>query len=154
MNLSSTVSVRPLDTADEQSWRVLFRGYRDFYRLPADEAVVSRVWDWLMDPDHETSGLVAVAEGKVVGIGHYRSFARPSTGTVGLWLDDLFTPPEARGKGVGRLLIERLTAIARSEGCSVVRWITADDNHQAQALYDSVATRTHWVTYDAAPHTG
>jgi len=34
-----------------------------------------------------------------------------------------------------------------------VRWITADDNYRAQALYDKVATRTHWVTYDAAPAT-
>jgi hypothetical protein len=50
-------------------------------------------------------------------------------------------------------LIHRLTEIAGSEGRSVVRWITADDNHPAQALYDQVATRTHWVTYDAAPAT-
>jgi GNAT superfamily N-acetyltransferase len=154
MHPSPTVSVRQLDHADEAPWRVLFRGYREFYRLPADEAVVSRVWEWLMDPNHECRGLAALADRNIVAISHYRSFARPSTGTVGIWLDDLFTSPEARGKGAGRALIERLTEIARSEESSVVRWITADDNHQAQALYDTVATRTRWVTYDAAPHCG
>jgi hypothetical protein len=29
-----------------------------------------------------------------------------------------------------------------------LRWITADTNETAQALYDKVATRTRWVTYE------
>jgi RimJ/RimL family protein N-acetyltransferase len=153
MTHAPTVSVRPLDPSDEPRWRVLFRGYRDFYRLQEDEEVVSRVWGWLMDPGHECQGLVADSENGIVAIGHYRRFSRPSTGTVGIWLDDLFTTTEARGKGAARALIHRLAEIAGSEGRSVVRWITADDNHRAQALYDQVATRTHWVTYDAAPAT-
>lgn len=146
--------VRPVEAADEDRWRELFRGYRDFYRLPESEEVVSRVWGWLMDPGHECQGLVAETTDGVVGIGDYRRFARPSTGTVGLWLDDLFTDPAARGHGVGRAIIARLTEIATAEGLSVVRWITADDNQQAQALYDQVATRTRWLTYDAAPDGG
>lgn len=152
MTHASSVLVRPLDLADEARWRVLFRQYREFYRLPEDEDVVSRVWGWLMDPRHECCALVAeTAEDGIVALGHYRRFARPSTGTVGIWLDDLFTSPEARGKGAARALIARLTELAGAEGRSVVRWITAEDNHRAQALYDTVATRTGWVTYDAAP---
>ncbi|QVQ54265.1 GNAT family N-acetyltransferase [Spiractinospora alimapuensis] len=151
MTDTSTVSVRPLDAADEPRWRVLFRGYRAFYRLEESEEVVSRVWGWLTDPEHECHGLVAEMEGTVVAIGHYRRFARPTTGTVGLWFDDLFTDPDRRGVGAGRALIRRVTEIAEAEGRSVVRWITAEDNHRARALYDQVATRTRWVTYDAAP---
>ncbi|WP_336713060.1 GNAT family N-acetyltransferase [Arthrobacter sp. USHLN218] len=150
MTDATTVSVRPLDPSDEPRWRELFRGYRDFYRLDESEEVVARVWDWLMDPGHECQALVAEAADGIVAIGHYRRFPRPSTGTVGIWLDDLFTAPEARGKGAARALIRRLTEIAGSQGHSVLRWITADDNHQAQALYNQVAARTHWVTYDAA----
>ena len=153
MTDAPTVSVRPIDPSDEPCWRVLFRGYRDFYRLQEDEEVVSRVWGWLMDPGHECQGLVADSVDGIVAIGHYRRFSRPSTGTVGIWLDDLFTATQARGKGAARALIDRLVEIAGSEGRSVVRWITADDNQRAQALYDQVATRTHWATYDAAPAT-
>jgi RimJ/RimL family protein N-acetyltransferase len=153
MTSSPAAAVRELTASDEARWRVLFRGYREFYRLAEDENVVSRVWGWLMDPRHECQALVAEADDTIVAIGHYRRFSRPSTGTVGIWLDDLFTAQEARGKGAARALIERLTDIAGSERRSVVRWITADDNHQAQALYDQVATRTRWVTYDAAPVT-
>ncbi|RBP65662.1 ribosomal protein S18 acetylase RimI-like enzyme [Brevibacterium sanguinis] len=144
-------TVRPLEGSDEPRWRELFRGYREFYRLQDSEDVVSRVWSWLTDPDHECQGLVAEAQGEVVALAHFRRFSRPSTGTVGIWLDDLFTAPEARGRGAARALISRLQQIAGAEGRSVVRWITAEDNHQAQALYDQVAARTHWVTYDAVP---
>ena len=149
-----SVAVRPLTAQDEQRWRELFRGYREFYRLPDSEEIVSRVWSWLVDPEHECECLIAEADGEIVAIADYRRFSRPITGTVGIWLDDLFSDPAVRGRGAGRALIGRLTEIAAAEGRSVVRWITASDNRQAQALYDDLATRTAWVTYDAAPAAG
>ena len=151
MTSASTITVRQVARDDEARWRELFADYREFYRLPPSEDVLARVWDWIHDPDRECGGFVAELDGEIVGIAHYRRFLRPSAGAVGIWLDDLFTCPEARGKGVGRALIERLQAIAADEGASVVRWITAEDNSQAQALYDTLAKRTNWVTYDAAP---
>lgn len=145
------VIVRPVREVDEPRWRELFRGYREFYDLPESEDVVTRVWEWLHDPDHEVRGLIAEVEGDVIGIAHFRQFARPSTGTIGIWLDDLFSIPDARGSGAGRALIQRVAEIAGEEECSVIRGITASDNHQAQALYDKVGTRTNWVTYDGLP---
>lgn len=144
-------TIRPIEPADEPRWRELFGSYREFYKLPASEDVVDRVWTWLNDPDHETHGQVAILATEVHGIAHYRSFARPSTGTTGLWLDDLFTDPDARGQGLGRALIDQLTDHAREHDLSVVRWITADDNGQARMLYDNLARPTNWVTYDATP---
>jgi phosphoserine aminotransferase len=41
--------------------------------------------------------------------------------------------------------------MAAAEGHAGVQWMTAEDNNQAQALYDTLATRTAWVTYDAEP---
>lgn len=145
------LTVRPLELKDEARWRDLFRRYREFYHLQESEDVVSRVWGWLTDPEHECQGLVAESADGIVAIADYRRFSRPSTGTIGIWLDDLFTDPEARGHGAGRALISGLQQIAGSEGRSVVRWITADDNCQAQVLYDQLATKTNWVTYDAKP---
>lgn len=143
--------IRPLASADEDRWRVLFRAYREFYRLPESEEVVSRVWGWLRDPAHECSGLVAEVDGEIRGFAHHRRFSTPYTGTTGIYLDDLFTEPAARGHGVGRALIGRLTELAAAEGHAVVEWATAADNHQAQALYDTLASRTSWVTYEAEP---
>ncbi|MFT4163825.1 MAG: GNAT family N-acetyltransferase [Microlunatus sp.] len=154
MASASEITVRPVAEPDEVRWRELFADYREFYKLPESREVVSRVWSWIHDPDRECFGLVAELDGKIVGIAHYRRFLRPSAGSVGIWLDDLFTSPEARGKGAGRALIARLQEIADTEGASVVRWITAEDNEQAQALYRTLAKRTNWVTYDAPPTSG
>ena len=85
---------------------------------------------------------------ELVGLAHYRPFARPLAATVGGYLDDLYVAPEARGSGAADALLARLREIAADRGWSVVRWITADDNHRARAKYDQVATRTMWVTYD------
>ncbi|AMT94501.1 acetyltransferase [Brevibacterium linens] len=151
MTTSQAPTIRPTAPADEARWKELFRAYREFYRLEPSEEIVCRVWSWLNDPAHECQGLVAEVDGRIVAIADFRRFARPSTGSTGIWLDDLFTDPEVRGSGAGRALISRLQNIAAEEGLSVVRWITASDNEQAQVLYEKVATRTNWVTYDAAP---
>ncbi|MFD2675525.1 GNAT family N-acetyltransferase [Gulosibacter bifidus] len=145
------ITVRPVRPDDEARWCELFRAYREFYRLEPSDAVVDRVWGWMHDPALPCGSLVAELGGQIVGIANHRDFLRPSAGTIGIWLDDLFTDPEMRGKGIGRALIEALQAKAAAEGKSLVRWITAEDNHQAQALYDTLATRTSWVTYDAVP---
>jgi GNAT superfamily N-acetyltransferase len=147
----SAIAVRDIAPADFERWATLFRGYREFYRLAPDEHVITRVWSWLGDPTIEVRGVVAEREGAIIGIAHYRTFHRPSTGTVGIYLDDLFTAPEARGGGAGRALLAWLGARAGRDGRSVVRWITATDNETARQLYDRVATATGWVTYDLAP---
>lgn len=151
MTTTTTPTVRPLAPTDETRWRVLFREYRTFYKLPESEDIVSRAWGWFMDPRHECKALVAEAHGEILGFAHHRRFSSPYTGTTGLFLDDLFTDPTARGRGVGRALIERLTEMAAAEGRAVVQWVTAEDNHRAQALYNTLATRTNWVTYEAEP---
>lgn len=143
------IAVRVPHADDFDAWAVLFRGYRVFYKLTPDEAVVQRVWSWITNPDHETNALIAISDGaQIVGLAHYRRFARPSTGSVGIWLDDLFTDPAQRGAGIGRTLINAVTDIGVHDECSIVRWITAVDNLPGQRLYDTLATKTTWVTYD------
>jgi len=143
--------VRPVAAGDRDAWAALYRGYRDFYAKPHEERVYETVWGWLMDDAHQTRGLIAEVDGVPVGIGHYRTFARPIDGGSGIYLDDLFTSPESRGSGAGSAILTRLAEIARDEGASLVRWITAESNETARSLYDRVAKQTPWVTYDLAP---
>ncbi|MGO2141631.1 MAG: GNAT family N-acetyltransferase [Leucobacter sp.] len=142
--------IRPVADTDRDAWQATYRGYRDFYEKEHDPAVFETVWGWLHDPTHETRGLVAELDGEIVGLAHFRRFARPLAGSTGIYLDDLFTTPAARGHGAGSALIARLEEIAREEGATLVRWITADSNATARSLYDKLATQTPWVTYDIA----
>ena len=146
-----TWEVRPVQPVDAAQWRDLYSAYREFYALEPSSVVVDRVWGWIADASHETNALVAVdTNGTLGGLAHYRRFARPSSGTTGLWLDDLFTRPDLRGGGIGRILIDAVSQIAETEHLSVVRWITNENNDTARRLYDTMATATKWVTYDRA----
>lgn len=147
--IQTPVSVRAPGDNEFGPWAALFRGYRAFYQFDPDEAIVERVWSWVHDHHHETHALVALdRDAQMMGLAHYRRFARPSTGSVGIWLDDLFVDPQHRGQGIGRILIDAVTDLSARDGCSIVRWITAADNLPGQRLYDSLSTKTTWITYE------
>ena len=143
-----SVQVRPIELRDADAWRRLFRDYGVFYETTFDEAQLDHVWGLLTTEGSGVDALVAEVGGAVVGIAHYRS--HPDTFSTGRdwYLDDLFTDPSARGAGVATALIERLKQLARATGPGTLRWITADDNVTAQRVYDRVAKRTSWVTYE------
>jgi len=143
-----TVTVRPIDLRDADAWRRLFGDYGVFYETQFGDEVLDHVWGLLTTDGSGIDALVAEIDGVVVGIAHYRS--HPDTFSTGRdwYLDDLFTTPAARGAGVASALIGRLTEMARATGGGTLRWITAATNAPAQRLYDRLATRTTWVTYE------
>jgi GNAT superfamily N-acetyltransferase len=145
------VSVRivPLETRHRVDWERLFRGYLDFYEtaMPEDEIVV--LWARLLDPSSGMAGLVAEAtDGRVLGIANYVVYPNSFGSAPDCYLEDLFVDPAARGQGIGRALIEALSALRREQGWRKVWWKTRAGNFQAQGLYDAVATRTAWVLYE------
>ena len=144
---ASVTVVRP-EPADQEAWRRLYNGYAEFYRVPMTDDKAAVVWSWLMDPDHVVKGFLAKANGSVVGLAHIREMPRPLHGKYGGFLDDLFVAPEARGTGAVEALYDAMKQLARERGWDSVRWITAENNYRARAVYDRVATKTQWVTYE------
>ena len=146
---TSAVTIRPMRDRDFFSWLPLFVEYGDFYNSPVTDQKALLVWSWISEGKHDVHGLVAEnADGTLVGFAHYRGFARPLAGEVGVYLDDLFVQPDARRNGIATQLIEAVGEAARARGARIVRWVTAEDNADAQKLYDQVAARTTWLTYD------
>lgn len=144
-----TFEIRPVTDRDFFNWLPLFAGYGEFYGTPVHDEKALLVWSWISEKKHDLSALVAEDEnGSLIGLAHYRTFARPLAGGTGIYIDDLFVSPDARGTGVATALIEQVTEIARAQRSEIVRWVTAPDNDEAQVLYDKVAKRTDWITYD------
>jgi GNAT superfamily N-acetyltransferase len=139
--------VRPVGLADREAWSRLYAGYCAFYSLPVPDLDV--LWGWIASG--EMTCLVAEADGEVVGLAHLREFLRPVHAAVGGFLDDLYVDAGSRGSGVGRALIAAASELARARGWIVLRWLTSSWNVDAQALYDQVATRTEFVTFDLDP---
>ncbi|MFF1573849.1 GNAT family N-acetyltransferase [Leifsonia sp. NPDC058292] len=147
-----TATVRRVQDNEFFTWLDLYAGYGDFYEKPLTDEKALLVWSWITDQSHELEAYFAVNEaGEPIGLAHVREFSRPLDGSRGLYLDDLFVAPDARGGGAGKAILEALRGRARDEGLSVVRWITAKDNEAARHVYDQVAEKTKWVTYDLVP---
>lgn len=147
-----TASVRRVEDNEFFTWLDLYVGYGEFYETPVTDEKALLVWSWISDPQNELEAYFAVdEEGTPIGLAHVREFVRPLDGSKGLYLDDLFVSPDARGAGAGSALLEAARESAKERGLSVVRWITAKDNETARRLYDKVAEKTKWVTYDLVP---
>jgi GNAT superfamily N-acetyltransferase len=147
-----TVTIRRVEDNEFFTWLDLYAGYGEFYETPLSDEKALLVWSWITDAGNELEAYFAIdADGTPVGLAHVREFARPLDGTRGLYLDDLFVRPDARGEGAGTAILEALRDRAKESGLSVVRWVTAKDNATARRVYDRVASKTAWVTYDLVP---
>ncbi len=145
-----SATVVPLAPEHRPRWEELYAGYAAFYKVAQTPEMRATVWGWLMDPAHEVKGLAALQEGRMVGLIHYRPFARPLRANTAIFADDLFVDPAARGGRVADALLLAVSEIARKQGHSVVRWLTADNNYRARGVYDRIGTRTMWITYEIA----
>jgi GNAT superfamily N-acetyltransferase len=150
--MTQTIRILPPEARHRADWERLYAGYADFYRVAQTPEMRATVWGWIGDPAHEVKALVAeTPEGRAVGLAQYRPFARPLAAATGGFLDDLFVDPGFRGGRVADALIEAVAAIGRERGWSVIRWITADNNYRGRGVYDRLAQRTMWITYDLKP---
>lgn len=149
--MSSPVLVRDLALADRDAWRVLWDGYNQFYGRHGPTALAEQItattWSRFFDPNEPVHALVAESAGALLGLSHYL-FHRSTTqlGPV-CYLQDLYTAPDARGRGVGKALIEAVGARARQAGCARLYWQTHETNTTARALYDKLASRSGFIVY-------
>ena len=145
----SAVRVVPPAPEHRADWERLYASYAAFYGVEQTAAMRATVWGWLHDAGHEVSGLLALDDqGRPVGLTHFRPFSRPLAASTGGFLDDLFVDPAARGSGAAQALIDAVAAAGRARGWTVIRWITAEDNYRGRAVYDRVAAKTKWLTYE------
>lgn len=142
------ITVSPLSHDDYAQWQTLFSAYADFYKMPMDRTILENVWSWIFDDSKAFFSLIAKDEnGQAVGFMHYRAMPSPLRGREVGFLDDLFVDPECRGSGIVDALFDALTESAKAHGWPNVKWITADNNYRGRAVYDRVANKTHWQTY-------
>jgi hypothetical protein len=91
---------RPPLPEDKAAWSELFQGYRRFYKMPDDAAVIETVWNWIHDPGEATECLLARdGNDHPIGLAHFRDLPRPLSDSRAGFLDDLFVHEDHRGSG-------------------------------------------------------
>jgi GNAT superfamily N-acetyltransferase len=149
--MAAVVSIRFVTREDYAEWLPLWEGYNRFYgrfdgtALP--EEITRTTWSRFFDAYEPVWAMVAVADGKLVGLVHYMFHRSTITIEPTCYLQDLFTAEAARGKGVGRALIEAVYTQARLAGVVNVYWRTHASNATARRLYDTIAEDSGFVVY-------
>jgi GNAT superfamily N-acetyltransferase len=139
--------IRPVARADFARWQPLWEGYNRFYERVAAPEVTEMTWSRFFDSYEPVHALVAEQEGQLLGLAHYLFHRNTSIIAPTCYLQDLFTQEAARGKGVGRALIEGVYERARAAGAPRVYWHTHETNLTARRLYDQVAERSGFIQY-------
>lgn len=103
----------------------------------------------LFGQDSVTQALICEQDGKAIGYAVY--FFNYSTWLAkhGLYLEDLYITPEARGTGAGKAMLQRLAKTAVERGCGRFEWSVLDWNEPAIQFYQSLGAKpqNEWVGY-------
>ena len=93
--------------------------------------------------------LIAEDAGQAVGFALFFHNFSTFLGRPGVYLEDLFVRPEARGKGFGKALLVRLAQIALERGCGRVEWAVLNWNQPSIEFYDALGARPNsdWTVY-------
>jgi GNAT superfamily N-acetyltransferase len=149
--MSDNLSVRFVRPDDFDKWLPLWDGYNAFYGRSGPtalaRAITDTTWSRFFDGYEPVHGLVAESGGELLGLTHYLYHRSTTLIEPVCYLQDLFTAQAARGKGVGRALIERVYREAKAAGSSRVYWQTHETNATARTLYDKVAAHLGFIIY-------
>lgn len=149
--MSSTLSIRPLTAADHAAWLALWQAYQQFYATSIDAQTSACSWQRFLDSAEPMHAALAWRDGVAVGLVHW-IFHRTSWSTQdSCYLQDLFVDATQRGGGIGRALIEHVSAAAREAGACRVHWLTQETNYRGRELYDRVAERSGFIQYRRQP---
>jgi GNAT superfamily N-acetyltransferase len=143
--------IRAVQRRDFAEWKPLWDGYNAFYgrkdKTALPDAVTNMTWSRFFDGYEPMQALVAENAGHLFGLAHFL-FHRSTIAVESVcYLQDLFTVEGARGKGVGRALIEEVYRCANNAGACKMYWQTHESNATAMKLYDKVAQKSGFIVY-------
>ena len=113
-------------------------------------AEVTRIFD-----KEKAEVLFVLEDGKEVGFALFFHNFSTFLGRGGIYLEDLYVRPEARGKGYGRALLKKLASIAVERGCGRLEWWCLDWNKPSIDFYLSLGAEpmSDWTVYRLAGDT-
>ena len=143
-------------TAVEDDVDTLVQLINDLARFErsADSVIIDRglLRDALFCDSPTVFAHVAEEGGSIVAMAIWFLNFSTWTGRNGIYLEDLYVRPEARGRGIGRALIAELAGIAHRSGYSRVEWSVLDWNRSAIRFYQSLGAvpMDEWTGYRLA----
>ena len=132
-----SIKIRPITVSDKDRWLELFKEYIVFYKSKLSDEQFELTWQRL-NSGFNINGLLAEVDGKVVGFTHY--IFRPSTWAVEdfCYLEDLYTDPTLRGKGVGHQILDAIIERAENIGVKRIFCLTFETKFFAKHVFAEI----------------
>jgi len=137
-----TLSIRPAVPADLPLIGALIRELADYEKLAHevrfDPAELDR---HLFGPRPMAEVAIGEVDGTAQGFALFFHNFSTFEGKPGIYLEDLFVSPAARGAGLGKALLTHLAALAVERGCARLEWSVLDWNAPAIGFYQKLGAR-------------
>jgi GNAT superfamily N-acetyltransferase len=150
-----TLTIRPATPQDVALILRFVRELAEFEREPDAVKATEESLSYALFNERSAEAVIAEQEGKPMGFALFFHNFSTWTGRKGLYLEDLYVTPEARGSGVGTALLRHLAGIALDRDCARFEWAVLDWNTPAIDFYTAMGAdsldewRIRRVTGDA-----
>lgn len=113
------------------------------------QATVESITASIFSEGSVTSALICERDGQPIGFAVWFLTYSTWLSRNGLYLEDLYVTPDARGSGAGKALLKRLASIAVERGCGRFEWSVLDWNEPAIRVYKAIGAepQDEWVRY-------
>lgn len=137
-----TISIRPASAADLPLIAQLIRDLAEYERLAHevrfdDEVLRTK----LFGPRPYAEVVIGEIDGHPQGFALFFHNFSTFEGRPGIYLEDLFVRPEARGSGLGKALLSHLATLAVERDCARLEWSVLDWNEPAIGFYKKLGAR-------------
>ena len=137
--MTDTILIRAAEPGDIDTILQFIRDLADYEKLAhavnTDRDTLAR---YLFGPRPMAEVLIAERQGDAIGFALFFHNFSTFEGRPGLYLEDLFVRPEARGSGAGKALLVRLAQLAVERDCARLEWSVLDWNEPAIAVYRAI----------------
>lgn len=144
------MDIRALTATDYPGWRILWDDYLAFYGVTIPDTVTQHTFNRLTADGAGMQGLIAVEANQPVGFAHLILHLCTWDSRPSCYLEDLFVTESARGRQIGRALLDRVIDFAHEASIGRVYWHTANTNTTARRLYDHYIEPDGFVRYRMA----
>jgi GNAT superfamily N-acetyltransferase len=147
--MAAEVRVRPATADDADLILEFIQALADYEKLAHEaQATLNDIRRDLFGPKPRAFCDIAEIAGAPVGFALWFYNYSTFRGRAGIWLEDLFVRPEARGAGAGKALLAGLARRCAAEDLARLEWSVLDWNAPSIAFYDSLGalTMNEWTT--------
>jgi GNAT superfamily N-acetyltransferase len=148
--VTASVQIRPAQPPDVALIFSLIRELAEYERAPDQVRGTPQLLETaLFGQEPVAEAVIAELDGAPVGFALFYTTFSTWECRPGVWLEDLYVPPQHRRGGIGRALLAHVAAVAVARGCTRLEWTALGWNEPALGFYEKLGAKRlqDWITH-------